>query len=117
MKKVASFVNFRVKDNVVDKTELVNNYCNRKGYTVCESVTVVGNRTTTASELIKFLKSVKEKGIETVVITSTSERIALEPNEWTEIKSIIDESGITIEMLCCYGFSFLATEKAEKANK
>ncbi len=117
MKKVASFVSFRAKDNVVDKTELVNNYCNGKGYTVCESVIVVGDRTTTASELIKFLKSVKGKGIETVLITSTSERIALESDEWMKIKSIIDESGITIEMLCCYGFSFLATEKAKKANK
>ena len=109
MKKAASFVSFRVKDKVVDKTEMVNDYCKGKGYNVCETVTVVGNRVTTASELIKFLKLVKEKGIETVVITSTSDRISLEPDEWTEIKGIIDESGITIEMLGCYGFSFLAT--------
>ncbi len=111
MKKVASFVSFRVKDKGYDKTEIINNYCEGKGYTVCESVTVVGDRTTTASELIKFLESVKEKGIETVIITSARERIALEPDEWTEIKSIIDESGITIEMLCCYGFSCPTTEK------
>lgn len=98
MKKVATYVRISTENATDDQTKQINDYCDKKGYTVCDSVSVIGDRKTGNTMFMELLKSANGKGIETIVMASTN-RIVGTVDELQEIKSTIDESGVTIETL------------------
>jgi len=102
MKKVASYVresNHRNADlGVQNQAQKVKDFCEAKGYEICDSASVVGDRKTGTPVLMELLKSAKEKEIETVVMVSTN-RIVGTVEELTEIKKAFDDSGVAIEAI------------------
>lgn len=102
MKKVASYVresNHRNADlGVQNQAQKVKDFCEAKGYEICDSASVVGDRKTGTPVLMELLKSAKEKEIETVVMVSTN-RIFGTVEELTEIKKAFDDSGVAIEAI------------------
>lgn len=102
MKKVAIYVRESKHSNaenaVLNQNEKIKNFCELKGYEVCDSATVIGSREAGNPMLMKMLKSAKEKGIETVVMASTN-RVVGTVEELKKIKEAFDDSGVTIETL------------------
>ena len=76
----------------------IREYCEEKGYTIADSVDVVGDRNLGFQMLVKMLDGAKEKGIETVVMDSTN-RIAGSVVEMLEVQRTVEEAGVTIETL------------------
>jgi len=76
----------------------IQEYCEGKGYTIADSVNVVGDRNLGFQMLMKMLIGAKEKGIETVVMDSTN-RIAGSVVEMLEVQRAVEEAGVNIETL------------------
>ena len=76
----------------------VREYCEKHGYQVCDSKVVIGDTQTAFPELLDVLRFAKEKGIDTVVMTSTK-RVVLKPEEGKLVQAALQESGVTIEAM------------------
>ena len=102
MKKVATYM--RVSNHSASEDSLrkqaseVNEYCANKGYTVEETVSVVGDRELGNEMLMKMLSGAKEKGIDTVIMKSTN-RVIAKVDEIEIIKKALDDSGVKIEAM------------------
>ena len=73
-------------------------FCEAKGYEVCDSAAVIGNRELAYPMMMKLLKEAKEKGITKIVMASTN-RIVGTVDELAEIKKAFEESGVAIEAM------------------
>ena len=102
MKKVATYMrvsNHSASEDSLRKQESeVNEYCANKGYTVEETVSVVGDRELGNEMLMKMLSGAKEKGIDTVIMKSTN-RVIAKVDEIEIIKKALDDSGVKIEAM------------------
>lgn len=102
MKKVATYMrvsNHSASEDSLRKQESeVNEYCANKGYTVEDTVSVVGDRELGYEMLMKMLSSAKEKGIDTVIMKSTN-RVIAKVDEIEMIKKALDDSGVKIEAM------------------
>lgn len=71
MDKVATYVrvsNHSNAENAVrNQTKKVMDFCEAKGYEVCDSAAVIGNRELAYPMMMKLLKEAKEKGITKIV--------------------------------------------------
>lgn len=102
MKKVATYVRVSNHSNAENaarnQSMKVKDFCAAKGYTVEESTAVIGDRKMAYEQLMKLLNSVREKGIDTIVMASTN-RIAGTVDEMTEIAKVFKEAGVAIEAM------------------
>ena len=80
------------------QAEKLKGYCEKNGYTVCNSAVVVGDRKTANPIFMDLLKSAKEKDVAKIVMAS-SNRIVGTVDELIEIKKAIEKAGVTIETL------------------
>jgi len=100
MKKVAIYMRTSAHSNaenaVKNQTIRVKGYCEAKGYEVAESASLIGDCKMGVEQLKRLLHSVKEKGIDTIVMASTN-RVAGTVDEMQEVANLFRESGITIE--------------------
>ena len=86
------------EDSLRKQESEVNEYCANKGYTVEETVSVVGDRELGNEMLMKMLSGAKEKGIDTVIMKSTN-RVIAKVDEIEIIKKALDDSGVKIEAM------------------
>ena len=102
MDKVATYVrvsNHSNAENAVrNQTKKVMDFCEAKGYEVCDSAAVIGNRELAYPMMMKLLKEAKEKGITKIVMASTN-RIVGTVDELAEIRKAFEESGVEIEAM------------------
>ena len=102
MENVATYVRVSCHSNAENaarnQAKKVSDFCEEKGYTVSDSVSVIGDRKMAYPMLMKLLESAKEKGIQKIVMASTNRIVGTVP-ELMEIKKAFDESGVTIETL------------------
>ena len=100
MKKVATYVRVDNPKNescgVDDQQQLLKDFCDAKGYDVCDSV--VSDGEAAYSMLMGLLRSAKEKGIETVVMTSR-DRITGTVDELSEVAKAFEESDVVVELI------------------
>ena len=97
-KTVATYIRTANDTFLKGQAMRIREYCEDKGYTIADSVNVVGDRNLGFQMLMKMLDSAKEKGISTVVMDSTN-RIAGSVVEMTEVQRAIQKAGISIETL------------------
>ena len=102
MENVATYVRVSCHSNaeiaVRNQAKKVNDFCEEKGYTVADSVSVIGDRKLAYPMLMKLLESAKEKGIKKIVMVSTNRIVGTVP-ELQEIKKLFDEADVTIETM------------------
>lgn len=102
MEKVATYVRVSNHSNseqaVCNQVKRIRDYCEEKGYNVCDSASVIGDRKIAFQMLRKLLDSAKDNGIEKIVMASTN-RIVGTVDELAEIKKAFVESGVEIETL------------------
>lgn len=103
-KTVATFI--RVGNNMDSEVFLkeqamrVQEYCELKGYTIADSVHVIGDRKIGQKLFLDLLASAKDKGIETVVMSSAN-RVIRSMMEAPAIQAALETSGITLETMDC----------------
>lgn len=102
MKKVAICLRVGQRnqlDSVLEAQEKrVQDYCESKGYVVCDTASVVGNRTAGYPVLLNMLNRAKDTGAETVVLASTK-TIAATVTEMMPIKEALEEAGGSLEAI------------------
>jgi DNA invertase Pin-like site-specific DNA recombinase len=98
MEKVATYVRISTENAIDGQTKKINDYCAEKGYTVCDSAFVIGDKKMALPMLKKLLDSAKENGVDKIVMASTN-RIVGTVEELQEIKEAIEKAGVTIETL------------------
>ena len=102
MEKVAIYVrennSANAQDALCKQKEDINNFCKVKGYSVCNSATVIGDNNDRFPVLMKLLKNANTAGINKIVMTST-DRIAGEVNEIAVITEAFNTSALRLETL------------------
>lgn len=74
----------------------VQKYCEDKGYQIVDSYSSVGDRKHGSDMLLKCLHDMKEKEIDTVVMSSTN-RVVGTVDELMQVKKAYEEAGVSIE--------------------
>ena len=97
-KTVAVYVRAGQEISMKTQAMRVREYCEKKEYTIADSVSVVGDRNLGVRLLMEMLDTAKEKGIDTVVMDST-DRIARSVTEMVETQNEIQKAGCSIETL------------------
>lgn len=102
MKKVATYCrasnHVNSDQSLTKQQERLAEYCAQKGYEVADTFRVAGNHATGLEMFLNCLQLSKEKGIGTIVTSSTN-RIAGTAEEMAEIRKAYEASGITLETL------------------
>ena len=102
MKKVAIYVresnHAGAQEAACRQEQKLNEFCAEKGYSVCDSASVIGDRKTSLPVLMELLKSAKGKGAEKIVMFSTN-RVVGTVNEIDAVNAAIDESGLVLETI------------------
>ena len=102
MKKVAIFVRVSEHSNANEmlkrQCEDVSNYCKTKGYSVCDTISLIGDRKTGNFLLKTMLDTAKSNGIETVIMKSTN-RIVGTREELSETEIAFEKSGVSLETM------------------
>lgn len=102
MKKVAIYLRVgqhNQLDSALETQEKrVQDYCESKGYVVCDSASVVGDRMAGYPALLNMLGRTKDTGAETVVLASTK-TIAATVTEMMPIKKALEEAGVSLEAI------------------
>ena len=78
------------------QAQSVQEYCQKKGYNVCETVCAIGSRKDCLENLKKAVETAKNTNSKLLVMASVN-RIVNTPEELHEVEAIIGEAGITIE--------------------
>lgn len=80
------------------QAQLVREFCEKNGYSVCDKKQIVGSRQTAMPEFLELLETAKQRGIDTIVMTTTN-RIMGTVKDMDVIQKAIQESGVAIETL------------------
>ncbi len=102
MEKVAIYVresnHTGAQEAACRQEKKINDFCAAKGYSVCDSASVIGDRETSFPMLMELLKSAKEKGATKIVIASTN-RVLGKVDEIQMVNEAFDESGLILETI------------------
>lgn len=76
----------------------LSDFCEAKGYSVCDSASVIGDRKTSLPVLMNLLKSAKDKGAAKIIMASTN-RVVGEADDIKAVNEAFVKSGLSLETL------------------
>lgn len=76
----------------------VSDFCKAKGYTVCDSASVIGDRKEGFPVLMDLLKNAKSKGVEKIVMASTN-RVVGKVDEIAAVNEAFAASEVVLETM------------------
>lgn len=102
MEKVAVYVRESNHSNAQDairrQEQKVNDFCKAKGYSVCDSASIIGDRKEGFPVLMELLKNAKSKGIEKIVMASTN-RVVGKVDEVAAVNEAFEASEVVLETM------------------
>jgi len=102
MEKVAVYVresnHSNAQDAILKQEQKVSDFCKTRGYTVCDSASIIGDRKEGFPVLMKLLKSAKSKGVEKIVMASTN-RVIGKADEIAAVKEVFEASNVVLETM------------------
>lgn len=102
MEKVAIYVRESKHSNAQDairrQEQKLTEFCEAKGYSVCDSATIIGDRKSSIPVLLDLLGNAKDKGIKKVVMTSTN-RVVGKVDEIEAVNDAFETSGVVLETI------------------
>lgn len=102
MEKVAVYVRESNHSNAQDairrQEQKVNDFCMAKGYSVCDSASIIGDRKEGFPVLMELLKNAKSKGIEKIVMASTN-RVVGKMDEVAAVNEAFEASEVVLETM------------------
>ena len=102
MEKVAIYARESNHSNAQDairrQEQKLTEFCEAKGYSVCDSATIIGDRKSSIPVLLDLLGNAKDKGIKKVVMTSTN-RVVGKVDEIEAVNEAFETSGVALETI------------------
>ena len=102
MKKVAIYMresnHSSAPEAIRRQEQKVSDFCKAKGYTVCDSASIIGDRKEGFPVLMDLLKNAKSKGVEKVVMASTN-RIVGKVDEIAAVNKALEASEVVLETM------------------
>ena len=102
MEKVAIYVREsnhpNAQDTIRKQERKVTDYCMTKGYSVCDTASIIGDRKEGFPVLMKLLQNAKSKGIDKIVMASTN-RVVGNINEISVINEAFGSSEVILETM------------------
>lgn len=102
MEKVAIYVRESNHSNAQDairrQEQKVSDFCKAKGYSVCDSATIIGDRKEGFPVLMDLLRTAKSKGVEKIVMASTN-RVVGKVDEVAAVNEAFEASEIMLETI------------------
>ena len=102
MEKVAIYIRESNHTNAQEaagrQEKKLADFCEAKGYSVCDSATVIGDRKTAFPVLMDLLNNAKDKGIGKIVMASTN-RVAGTVDEIAPVNEAFASSEVVLETM------------------
>lgn len=102
MEKVAIYVRESNHSNAQDairrQEQKVSDFCKAKGYSICDSATIIGDRKEGFPVLMDLLKNAKSKGVEKIVMASTN-RVVGKVDEVVAVNEAFETSEVVLETI------------------
>ena len=102
MEKVAIYVREsnhpNAQDTIRKQEQKVSDYCKTKGYSVCDTASIIGDRKEGFPVLMELLQNAKSNGIEKIVMASTN-RVVGEVDEISAVNDAFESSEVVLETI------------------